>query len=442
MTDLDPASPSNTQPPPELHRLPASRLPSDWSWLDAEALASLNTVVPLTTASQLPALLARPDVQTWAVTVAGDLQAVYVCSHHAQHRVTRIACAARPGAGGLALLRHTLAPLADALLADGAQKLSIHLLARSVRRLWPLFRLNRRFFLEGRLRHEWQPALQRHDDVLILSALAQADQRPAPGSLWLNARAQAAGRRFFSDWKTQPPRAPAPAAGPRPTDGADLARSGPSLQPQHLEGAVDLNAGLPEAPARGSTAIDLPGYRLRTLTAKDANDTLVHWLNAPQLMGSMNLPRFTFSLASVRALLAGFDRNFNQFIGVFKQASDELIGFYTVLVNEHARHAHLALCIYPSEAAASRIMVDTITPLTDSYFERFAIQKITGSVLVSNRRMLLSLPHNYTFLFEAVLRQECLGDPDRLDVVVFSTFRDPALRPRLGRFVPASASPG
>ncbi len=400
MTDPISSSSSERLALPQLHRLQAHDLPTDWSWVGPDALASLNTAVPLTSAQQIPAALARPHVQVWGVLMGGQLQAVYVCSDHAQHHVTRIAYAALPQASGLGCLRHTFSQLTDKLLSAGAPKLTVHLLASSMRHVWPLFHLNQRFIVEGRLRQEWQPALGRHEDVFILSALAH-EGTPAPGSLWLNASAQAAGHRFFSDWATPPPVTP-----------------------------------LSKDPARGSTFVDTADYRLRTLTAKDANDTLVHWLNSPQLMGSMNLPLFTFSLPSVRALLASYDRNLNQFIGVFKQASDELIGFYTVLVNEQAQHAHLALCIYPGEAAASRTMVDTIAPLTKNYFERFPIQKITGSVLVSNRRMMLGLLYNDTFLLEAVLRQECVGEQGRLDVMVFSMFRDPALHPALGELVP------
>lgn len=406
----DPASLAPNQNMVQLQRLQAPDLtPALRQWMGApEVLASLGTALPLTAPDQLGALFSRADVQVWGVRVGDRFQAVYVCSLHPQHQVMRLAFGAAPDAPGLALLRDSLPRLMEMQFASGVQKISCHLLASSIRKIWPLLRLNRHFFLEGRLRQEWLPALGCQDDVFIVSALAQAGLQPPPGSLWLNKSVASASHRFFRSW-------PSAAVGEQ---GSTPAR-------------------LPSALVRGSTHIDTPAYHLRTLTAKDANETLVHWLNSPQLMGSMNLPRFTFSLPSLRALLAGFDRNFNQFIGVFHRSSGELIGFYTVLVNESARHAHLALCIYPSETSASRIMVDTITPLTDSYFERFAIDKITGSVLVSNRRMLLSLPHNYTFLFEGVLRQECQGEQGRLDVVVFSTFRDPALRPKLGRFVPA-----
>lgn len=398
MTDSITSSDADDQNLLQLHRLHAHDTSSDWSWVDADALASLNTITPLVMVNQISALFVRPGVQMWGVRVAGQLQAVYVCSEHAQHHVTRIAYASRHDGSGLRLLEQTFAQLVELLLSAGAHKVSVHLFAGAIRRLWPLFRLNKRFLLEGRLRQEWQPALQRNEDVFILSALADEGMQPVAGSLWLSAHARTSGQRFFNSWAES-----------------------------------QISTPLPEIPPRGRTLVDTAEYQLRTLTAKDANDILVHLLNCPQLVGSMNLPRFTFNLPSARALLASFDRDFNQFIGVFKRASGELIGFYTVLVNEHARHAHLALGINPSETAASRIMVDTITPLTDSYFERFAIQKITGNVLVSNRRMLLSLPHNYTFLFEAVLRQECVSEQGRLDVVVFSTFRDSALRPTLGK---------
>ncbi len=386
---------------PKLARLQAPDAPADWSWVGPESLASLNTAVPLAEANQVPTLLTRPGVEVWGVYVAGRLQAMYICSDHAQHHVTRIAYASAPQAPGLWLLQHTFMQLTETLLSAGAQKLSVHLFAGAIRRIWPLFRLNKRFFLEGRLRQEWQPALQRNEDVFIVSAVDGEGMRPESGTLWLNSHARSSGQRFFSSWANS-----------------------------------QTSALLPETNSRGSTLVDTAEYQLRTLAAKDVNETLVRLLNSPQLVGSMNLPRFAFSVPSARALLASFDRNFNQFIGIFKRTNSELIGFYTVLVNEPARQAHLALGIHSGEVAASRVMVDTITPLTDSYFERFPIQKITGNVLVTNRRMLLSLTHNYTFLLEAVLRQECLGDQGRLDVVVFSTFRDLALRPKLGRFAP------
>lgn len=381
-----------------LDLLQPNEVPSDWSWLRPETLASLNMAFPLSTADQIPKLLTQSGIQFWGINVDGRLRALYLCSNHLQHQVTRIAFIALPHARGLKLLTQTFGQLADRLLSASSPKLSVYLLGCEVRRLWPLLRVNRHFFLEGRLRQVWHPALQRNEDVFVLSALG-CGSKPPYGSLWLNASAKAS-RRFFSSW------------------------------------TVDQSiTNLPERPARGSTLVDASGYQLRTLTAKDANETLVHWLNSPRLISSMNLPRFNYSLASVRALLASFDRQYNQFIGVYRHGSDQLIGFYTVLVDERARHAQLALCVYPVDVPAVRIMVDTITPLTDSFFERFAIQKITGNVLVTNRRMLLSLSYNFTFLLEAVLRQECEGDHSRIDVAVFSTFRDHDLRPKTGHFM-------
>ena len=367
--------------------------------MGAEARASLSTVIPITGGDQISAILARGDAQIWAVDEGGQWQGVYLCVENAQHRVTRVAYASHPGAAGLWLLECTFAKLTDILLSGGTRKVKVQVFAGALRRLWPLLRRNERFYLEGRLRQEWLPDLQRYEDIFILSALAQLGLRPQPGTLWLNSYARTSGQRFFGGWA-----------------------------------ALQASAPLAQSAVRGSTLIDTAEYQLRTLAAKDANETLVGLLNAPQLVGSMNLPRFTFTLVSTRALLASFDRNLHQFIGIFKQATGELIGFYTVLVNEHARHAHLTLGIHHAQAAASRIMVDTITPLTDSYFQRFAIEKITGNVLVSNRRMLLTLGHNYTFLLEAVLRQECVAGDSWQDVVVFSTFRDLALRPKRGRF--------
>ncbi|WP_312526830.1 GNAT family protein [Comamonas sp.] len=407
MTDRASSSATSAAPAgllPRLVRLQRTDPPRDWSWLGSEARASLGTVIPLTGGEQMPAILARADVRAWAVEVAGQWQGVYLCADNVQHRVTRVAWAALPGAAGLALLERSFAQLTDQLLSGGSEKVTVQLLASACRRLWPLLRRNTRFFLEGRLRQQWQPGLQRYEDLFILSALAQADMRPQRGSLWLSEHARASGQRFFGRWAALPPSAP-----------------------------------LAESTARGSTLIDTPPYQLRTLGTKDVNDRLVEFLNAPELAASMNLPRFRFTLASARALLASFDRHLHQFIGIFRQETAELIGFYTVSVNEAARHAHLALGIHPAQAAASHTMVDTITPLTDSYFQRFAIEKITGNVLVSNRRMLLTLAHNYTFLLEAVLRQECVVGNNRQDVVVFSTFRDRSLRPQRGSFSPGRA---
>ncbi|TDS69621.1 hypothetical protein [Comamonas sp. JUb58] len=373
-------------------------VPLDWSWSDPQTLASLNLVTPLLTIDQMPAILKQPGIQIWGIYTNSKLQGLYFCKNHAQHNVMRLTYIPSPNADRFNALIYTYAQLTQKLLSSAVSKISVYLLESVTKRLWPLLRHNAIFFLEGRLRQVWQPALQRSEDVFVLSALGN-DSIPPLGSLWLNASARS-GRRFFTAWPSE-----------------------------------ESVTALPESPIRGQTLIDTGDYQLRTLTAKDASDTLVNWLNSPQLISSMNLPRFNYSLTSVRALLASFDRNFNQFIGIFKHGSDQLIGFYTVLVNEHAREAQLALCVYPDDLPASRIMVDTITPLTDSFFERFAIQKITGNVLVSNRRMLLNLAYNFTFLLESILRQECQTDTGRSDVAVFSTFRDHALRPKTGHFM-------
>lgn len=191
----------------------------------------------------------------------------------------------------------------------------------------------------------------------------------------------------------------------------------------------------PVAPAPSAPVqITSHGLLLRTLVPADVTPRFVEWINSPTMRAGLNLADLHFDEASLRRFVATFDGLHNHVIGIFDAGL--LIGFYTLDVNPTHKVASLTAGMSKDGSDRHKVYWSTIDALLDHFFIYRDIDKISARVLAGNHAMLFNFVDNSRFVFEAKLRQECMGvDGRRQDVLSFAAFRD-GERPDGKGFVP------
>lgn len=177
--------------------------------------------------------------------------------------------------------------------------------------------------------------------------------------------------------------------------------------------------------------VETSHYLLRSITAADVTPGFASWFDDPLMLQGLNLEALHFSVDGLRAFVASFDNIDHFMIGAFSKDGGQLQGFYNFSVNRSHRVATLTLGMEPHAGLGRTILWETAGPLFDEMFAKAPIDKISGRVLVLNRRILFALMDNDHFVCEGVLRQECLGkEGQRLDVMAVACFKDNDLRPK------------
>lgn len=185
--------------------------------------------------------------------------------------------------------------------------------------------------------------------------------------------------------------------------------------------------GLRQPSAGAPVLIETGSYILRSMRAEDANERILGWLNDAGMLQGLNLPPLHFTLETLRHFIVGFDNRRTYFIGIFDREAGILVGFYTLDTNLSHRIGHLTAGVGEQAYLGRRVFWDTVDALLDHMYAHRGLEKIKAQVLARNRRMLFNLiNNNRRFIFEALLRQECLApDGTRQDILIFASFRTP-----------------
>lgn len=194
---------------------------------------------------------------------------------------------------------------------------------------------------------------------------------------------------------------------------------------------ITLQQPVNQVPPGVRVLVETDCYVLRSIVAADVTPEFAGWFDDPQMLQGLNLDALHFSVDGLRAFAASFNNLDNFLIGVFAKDGEQLKGFYNFSLNRSHRVATLTLGMEPHSGLGRPILWETAGPLFDEMFAKADIDKISGRVLMLNRRILFALMDNDHFVCEGVLREECLGrDGKRLDVIAVACFKNLSLRPK------------
>lgn len=170
--------------------------------------------------------------------------------------------------------------------------------------------------------------------------------------------------------------------------------------------------------------IETNGFILRSLSPDDVTPRFLAWLSESDMMRGLNLSSLGYGVEQLKGFVAGFDNRSHYFIGIFDQAEDLIVGFYTIDVSLTHKVGQITTGIGEAGYGGKETLWATIDALLDYFFSERDVDKISARVLASNYRMLFLFKDNTRFVFEGVLRQECLSPTgERMDIVVFSSFK-------------------
>lgn len=180
--------------------------------------------------------------------------------------------------------------------------------------------------------------------------------------------------------------------------------------------------------------IETNGFILRSLTTADITPRFVQWINSRELLSGLNLPALNFTREKLAQFIASFDNRTSYIIGIFDRKNQLLTGFYTLDVNPTHRTGNITTGLGEHAYEGKGVLWATIDALLDHFFAYRDVDKITARVLANNRRMLFNFVGAPRFVFEARLYKECMGiDGKRTDLLLFTTFKDPADSAKAGR---------
>lgn len=179
------------------------------------------------------------------------------------------------------------------------------------------------------------------------------------------------------------------------------------------------------AGSRGpSIHIESGRYLLRSLGSADITPRFMEWMNDRKMLEGLNLPAPDFSLEEWRAFVDGFDQRRRYFIGIFDRAYHLLIGFYLLEVDLFHKVANITTGIGEERYRGKGILWETIDALLDHMHTYRDVDKIVARILARNHSMLFNFKNNPRFVFEAVLRKECLSaEGKRLDILIFASHK-------------------
>lgn len=171
-------------------------------------------------------------------------------------------------------------------------------------------------------------------------------------------------------------------------------------------------------------------YRMRSLVAADVTPEFAAWFDDPLMLQGLNLTASRFSEDGLRAFVASFDNHQNFLIGIFSKELGTLVGFFNFSVNLKHRVASLTVGTSPVAKIGRPLFWETLVPMCDVLFKETTVEKVSGRILMTNRRMQFALMGAQHIIVEGVFRQEILGlDGKRLDVMAIARFKDPAMHP-------------
>ena len=181
-------------------------------------------------------------------------------------------------------------------------------------------------------------------------------------------------------------------------------------------------------------------YLLRSLTAADVTPEFAGWFDDPLMLQGLNLPALNFSEDGLRAFVASFDNHTNYLIGIFSKEGGQLMGFYNFSVNLKHRVASVTVGASPNAKIGRPLFWETMMPMYNALFEHTTVEKISGRILMTNRRMLFAIMGGDDIFCEGIFRQEILGpDGKRLDVMAIARFKDKSMHEKKKDKEPAHA---
>lgn len=197
---------------------------------------------------------------------------------------------------------------------------------------------------------------------------------------------------------------------------------------------VSLTGSQPVAASPGTRArgkpihIETNGFVLRSLVPEDVTPRFLEWLSESGMMRGLNLAGLGYTVAQFRDFVASFDDRSHYIVGIFDQASNLLVGFYTMDVGLTHKVGQITTGVGEAAYDGKKTLWATIDALLDHFFEQRDVDKVSARVLANNYRMLFVFKDNPRFILEGRLLQECLlPSGARVDILVFSSFKNPPL---------------
>ncbi len=177
--------------------------------------------------------------------------------------------------------------------------------------------------------------------------------------------------------------------------------------------------------ARGKAfQLELDQYYLRTLRHADASLEFTRWMNDPDVVAGMNIPKLNMSVEDLSKFIGTFDNLKKYLVGIFVKPDMQLIGFYQIDVDLRHRRGVITAVVGNRQWWGKGVFRNSARPMVDAFFATRDIDKMTLRVTSRNKKVLYSLMTS-SFKYEGCLKEEVLApDGQRLDIHVFGRLKE------------------
>jgi RimJ/RimL family protein N-acetyltransferase len=130
--------------------------------------------------------------------------------------------------------------------------------------------------------------------------------------------------------------------------------------------------------------INTDRFIVKTLSPRDACDSLANWLADAELMANMNKKPRKFFMRQVEEFISSYDQAKDLIVGVFTKEEKKLIGYYTIGIIPGDRRAYLTVLIGDRKYWGQRTVLETRAALLDYLFKSAHVDKVSGSPISRN----------------------------------------------------------
>jgi ribosomal-protein-alanine N-acetyltransferase len=165
-------------------------------------------------------------------------------------------------------------------------------------------------------------------------------------------------------------------------------------------------------------------FHLRSLVPEDADDTYTSWWNDEEIQRGFNSPARNWDTERAAKHIRQFNNKNRFHLGIFPKDTNQLIGFFAMLVNYRPRVAKTNVLLGNRDYWGKGVVLEVRARLLEFLFERLQMEKVAGEILGRN----LSSIYNYKamgFRAEGVQRSHILAvSGGRADVYHFGMLRE------------------
>lgn len=139
---------------------------------------------------------------------------------------------------------------------------------------------------------------------------------------------------------------------------------------------------------REKIRLESENFVLKTMEIPDAELDWGRWTANPTTARMLNAPRRVLSLTERQAYVSSFDSGNNHLLGIWEKPGGDLIGLWSIYVDEQRKEFLLNVLVGSSERRHNGALKETRHLIYQHFFEALGLESARCSVSAQNQQMI------------------------------------------------------